>query len=136
MAQEVRQARQYIRSALYTFPALTYRTETYGTRLSSEATYVRPDIIIRKGVVGFEIELIEKKRYQFSINTESVDPWNNEIAKAEIQRYMHHSSDRARFFIDCIQRRWQTLMRVAKLVVEYQTWRDHWNDAYSVEFRP
>src|SRR5260221_6856780 len=39
--QEVRQASQYIRSALYPFPALTYRTETYGTRLSSEATYVQ-----------------------------------------------------------------------------------------------
>src|SRR5258708_26337304 len=121
MAQEVRQARQYIRSALYTFPALTYRTETYGTRLSSEATYVRPDIIIRKGVVGFEIELIEKKRYQFSINTESRDPLNNEIPKAEIQRYMHLSTHRATFFIDCIHRPWHTLMRVAALLVTYQS---------------
>src|SRR3984893_4484255 len=93
--QEVHQASLYIRRALYPFPALSYRTETYGTRLNSEATYIRPDIIIRKGLVGFEIELIEKKRYQFSINTESADPWNNEIAKAAIQRYMHHSSDRA-----------------------------------------
>jgi RNA polymerase sigma-54 factor len=119
--QEVHQASLYIRRALYPFPALSYRTETYGTRLSGEAAYIHPDIIIRKGVVGFEIELIEKKRYLFSINTESADPINNEIAKAEIQSYMHRSSDRARFFIDCIQRRWQTLMRVAKLVVEYQS---------------
>lgn len=119
--QEVRQASLYIRASLYPYPALAYRAETYGTSLGSEATYIHPDIIIRNGVVGFEIELIEKKRYQFSINTESAEPVNNEIAKAEIQRYMHHSSDRARFFIDCIQRRWQTLMRVAKLVVEYQS---------------
>jgi RNA polymerase sigma-54 factor len=119
--QEVHQASLYIRRALYPFPALSYRTETYDTHLSSGVTYIHPDIIIRKGVVGFEIELIEKKRYLFSINTESADPMNNEIAKAEIQSYMHHSSDRARFFIDCIQRRWQTLMRVTKLVVEYQS---------------
>src|SRR5258708_19333388 len=33
---------------------------------------------------------------------------------------MHHQSDRARFFIDCIHRRWRTLKRVAELVVDYQ----------------
>ena len=40
--------------------------------------------------------------------------------REEVQRYIHHHSDRARFFIDCVQRRWRTLKRVAELVVEDQ----------------
>jgi RNA polymerase sigma-54 factor len=33
---------------------------------------------------------------------------------------MHQHSDRAKFFVDCIQRRWKTLRRVSELVVNYQ----------------
>src|SRR5947208_14299918 len=33
---------------------------------------------------------------------------------------MHHHRDQAKFFIDCIYRRWRTLKRVAQLVVNYQ----------------
>ncbi|MFL5625217.1 MAG: RNA polymerase factor sigma-54 [Ktedonobacteraceae bacterium] len=118
--QEVRQASLYIRTVLYPFPALTYRVEAYSTHLGNEAAYVRPDVVIRKGETGFELELIEKKRYQFSINTNPADAVDSEIARAEIQRYIHHSSDRAKFFIDCVQRRWHTLSRVTELVVAYQ----------------
>ena len=33
---------------------------------------------------------------------------------------MHQHRDQAKFFIDCIYRRWRTLKRVAQLVVDYQ----------------
>lgn len=119
---EVRQAGLYIRSSLYPFPAHTYRENsqfpTY-TGLASDATYVRPDVIIRKGEAGFEVELIEEKRYHFSISTNAVSS-ASVVVNAEVQRYMHHHSDRARFFIDCVQRRWRTLKRVAELIADYQ----------------
>ena len=38
----------------------------------------------------------------------------------DLQRYMHHHRDQAKFFIDCIYRRWRTLKRVAQLIVDYQ----------------
>ncbi len=38
----------------------------------------------------------------------------------EIRRYLHHHIDRAKFFVDCIQRRWRTLKNVSTLVIEYQ----------------
>ncbi len=118
--QEVREASLYIRKRLYPFPALIYQAEIYGAQLRSEATYIRPDVIVRKGEEGFEVDLIEKKRYQFALHSETVGPGASEIHRAEFQRYMHHSGDRGRFFIDCIQRRWQTLKAVAELVVTYQ----------------
>ena len=122
---EVRQAGLYIRSSLYPFPAHIYRENSQlpsYTRLASDATYVRPDVIIRKGETGFEVELIEEKRYHFSISTDAAGSASSMSGggNAEVQRYIHQHSDRARFFIDCIHRRWRTLKRVVELVADYQ----------------
>ncbi len=114
--QEVRQASLYIRSTLHPFPAHTYRADISYTRPGADAGYVRPDITIRRGETGFEVELIEEKRYRFHISAQH----SNGTINDEVQRYMRHSTDQAKFFVDCIQRRWRTLKRVAELVVLYQ----------------
>jgi RNA polymerase sigma-54 factor len=119
--QEVRDASQYIRTTLHPFPALTYRADAPYTHTGSDATYIRPDIIIRKSDNGFEIEIIEEKRYQFKIGASYNDQADLDLSgNTEIQRYMHQHSDRAKFFVDCIRRRWKTLRRVSELVVNYQ----------------
>src|SRR6266702_6440757 len=64
---EVRQANFYIRSTLHPFPALIYQSYGGHIRSSIDAGLVRPDIIIRRGETGFEVELIEEKRYHFRI---------------------------------------------------------------------
>src|ERR1700694_1065215 len=58
--QEVRQAAQYIRGNLNPFPAHAYQADTDN---GATAAYTRPDIVIRRGESGFEVELIEEKRY-------------------------------------------------------------------------
>jgi len=120
---EVRQASQYIRNTLHPFPAHTYRTDASYAGASGDAAYVRPDVVIRRGETGFEVELIEEKRYHFRISggygTQPL--WMDHSSTSdELQQYMRHCGDQARFFVDCIQRRWRTLMRVAELVVDYQ----------------
>ncbi|MGH2498016.1 MAG: RNA polymerase factor sigma-54 [Ktedonobacteraceae bacterium] len=118
--QEVRQAAQYIRGNLNPFPAHTYQS---GTDKGTIAAYARPDILIRRGAGGFEVELIEEKRYGFHIGPGyGTQPLRLEDDPGyhEIQRYIRHQSDRAKFFIDCIQRRWRTLKQVAELIVDYQ----------------
>ena len=120
LEQDVRQAAQYIRGNLNPFPAHTYQP---GTDNGATAAYTRPDILIRKGESGFEVELIEEKRYSFHIGSGyGTQPLRleHDPGYEEIQRYIHHQSDRARFFIDCIQRRWRTLKQVAELIVDYQ----------------
>ena len=114
--QEVRQANFYIRSTLHPFPALIYQSYSGYIRAGIDAEYVRPDIIIRRGEPGFEVELIEEKRYHFRIVTQHSNGSGND----ELQRYMRHSSDQAKFFVDCVQRRWRTLKQVAEVVVDYQ----------------
>ncbi len=141
--QEVRQASQYIRSTLHPFPAHIYQAETSYARSVTGVTYVRPDIIIRTAENGFEVELIEERRYRFQVKTDYHDTTSistqtpaqtpaqssaqlppssaQEQGSNEVQRYMHHYSNHARFFVDCIHRRWHTLKDVAELVVAYQS---------------
>ncbi len=117
--QEIRQASQYIRSTLHPFPALIHQHGSGYLPSTSGTTYIRPDVIIRKGDSGFEVELIEEKRYHFSVSTRYGDAEGSTPSR-EVQHYLHQNSDRARFFVDCVQRRWRTLKRVAELVVDYQ----------------
>ncbi len=121
--QEIRQASQYIRSTLHPYPAHLYQADTRDGHLGSGATYIRPDVIIRKGEMGFEVELIEEKRYRFSFHTNYTYQGGEQLLEAasnEVQRYMHSHSDHAKFFIESIHRRWHTLKRVAELIVDYQ----------------
>ncbi len=100
---EVRQASFYIRNNLHPYPAHTYRE---GARIASTiAVYMRPDVIIRKGEGGFEVEIIEEKRYPFHISAGyGTQPLylEQETANEELQRYIHQYADQARFFIDCV----------------------------------
>jgi RNA polymerase sigma-54 factor len=123
--QEVRQASRYIRTALHPYPAHVYQSLFHTTHFSpgtSDVPYIRPDVIIRRGENGLEVELVEEKRYQFRVEgrysntTTQPAPLPNQNE----QRYFHQHRDRAHFFVDCIQRRWQTLKRVAEMVVAIQ----------------
>ena len=119
----MRQASQYIRSMLHPYPAHIYRDGTRSVHSSTGASYMRPDIIIRKSETGFEIELIEEKRYRFSTSTSYADPalqYASATASGEMRQYLHHQNNRAQFFVDCIHRRWHTLRRVSELIVDYQ----------------
>ncbi|HEY1350338.1 MAG TPA: RNA polymerase factor sigma-54 [Ktedonobacteraceae bacterium] len=119
--QDVREAAQYIRSTLTPHPAHSYTADTTANRPGT--AYVRPDVLIRRGENSYEVELIEEKRYHFRIgpgyHTQPLHLTAEPIG-AEMRRYLHLHADRARFFIDCIHRRWRTLKRVAELVVDYQ----------------
>jgi len=121
--QEVLHATQYIRKMLHPYPAHTYLATTSSKSNSAFATYAHPDLIIRKVDTDFEVELIEEKRYRFYIGpgygTQPLS-LDNELTNEEVLRYMRHHSDRAKFFIDCVHRRWRTLKRIAMLIVDHQ----------------
>jgi RNA polymerase sigma-54 factor len=118
---EIRQASAYIRTMLHPFPAHIYRDDTKYTRTVAGVTYVRPDVVIRAGDDGCEVELIEEKRYGFRVETRYADTTGSDAhGNGEVQKYMHSQGDRAKFFVDCVHRRWHTLHRVMDLVVDYQ----------------
>ncbi len=120
--QEVRRAALYIRTMLHPFPAHLYWAD-YPAKRNGDATYVRPDVIIRKNENGFDIELIEERRYNFRIDSHTYQGLlypSSLPTSSEGLRYMHHYTDRAQFFIECIQKRWRTLHRVTEIVVDHQ----------------
>ncbi|GHO84473.1 RNA polymerase factor sigma-54 [Dictyobacter formicarum] len=119
---EVRRASDYIGTMLHPFPGYIYNSVNNDTPLGSSTSYIHPDVIIRKGENGFEIELMEEKRYNFRIETHY--PGHSDQAASEnntdVQKYMYQNRDRAKFFVECIYRRWRTLRRVAEIVVSRQ----------------
>lgn len=118
--QEVQQATLYIRSTLNPFPAHTYQADLSFMRSTTDATFVRPDVIIRRGEHGFEVELIEERRYRFSVIPDQLVQQAEATPTSEERKYLSYASDHAQFFIDCVRRRWRTLKQVATLVVDYQ----------------
>ncbi|GER89432.1 RNA polymerase sigma-54 factor [Dictyobacter vulcani] len=119
---DVREASKYIRSKLHPSPSLLYRSEINDIPLGSSTSYIHPDVIIRPGESGFEVELMEEKRYNFRIETQYAgSPEQGYIeSNNDVQKYMYQHRDRAKFFVDCIHRRWRTLKRVAEIVVGQQ----------------
>jgi RNA polymerase sigma-54 factor len=121
--QEVRQAWHYIRTTLHPYPAYLYRTDTYGIGLTNDALYIHPDVIIRRSDSGFEIELIEEERYNFHVARQypghctTAETGTNNTA---FYHYIHSQKDRARFFVECIHRRWRTLRRVVEIIINHQ----------------
>ncbi len=118
---EVRQASSHIRAMLHPFPAHIYRDDSKYIQTASGATYIRPDVIIRANESGCEVELIEERRYGFRVEaggTKQVGVTTTD--NDEVHKYMHSQSDRAKFFVECVHRRWRTLQRVMNLVIEYQ----------------
>ncbi|GCE20502.1 RNA polymerase factor sigma-54 [Dictyobacter kobayashii] len=119
---EVRQASDYIGNMLHPFPSYIYHSTNNDTPLGSSTSYIHPDIIIRQGENGFEVELMEEKRYNFRIETHYPDQNNQAVRETnkDVQKYMYQNRDRAKFFVDCIHRRWRTLKRVAEIVISHQ----------------
>ena len=121
--QEVYQTWHYIRTRLHPYPAYLYNTYTQGTVPTNDAPYIHPDVIIRQGDTGFEIELIEETRYNFNIAKQY--PGHCAITETttnnpDFYHYMHSQKDRAKFFVECVKRRWRTLRRVVEIVVNHQ----------------
>lgn len=124
--QAIQQAKSYIRNTLHPFPAYLYRSELPATRHVEHAPYIRPDVIIRRSETTFVIELIEEKRYTFQVRNDlypkPLHRYNNIQQRMNYQHtdYLNTYASRAQNFIECVQRRWQTLKEVMERIVEQQ----------------
>ncbi len=117
---EVTAAAQFIKRHLNPFPA-------QGTPSASGAAsgYVLPDVIISKRDKGFEVDVVESKRFFLRINplyrelmmrTQQHEGSLNDNEKKHIQQYV----SRARLFMANIDQRRQTLQRIIAFLVGYQ----------------
>jgi RNA polymerase sigma-54 factor len=117
---DVSAAAQFIKRHLNPFPA-------QGTPSPAGTTsgYVLPDVIIARRDRGFEVDVVESKRFFLRINplyrelmmrAQQEEAHLNDNEKKHIQQYV----SRARLFMANIDQRRQTLQRIVAFLVSYQ----------------
>lgn len=135
----VKQAWRFIRSNLNPYPAHAFEAADVPdqgvTERAERTVLVRPDVVIRRTDDGFEAEVVERRRFRFDVNGLYSDlsrqtriPLSNSrqgLSDPERQHVREYAS-RARFFIDCVRQRWETLQLIADaLIVEQRDFLTH-----------
>jgi RNA polymerase sigma-54 factor len=129
---EVQAAWDYIKDNLNPHPAQGFAAGPDGTSIGGREVGLRPDVIITKSENGqYEVEVIESRRFSLRVNpvyrelimqlqaarkegTTTV-PMNDDD-RQHIREYV----TRAKFFIDNINQRRQTMLRITEVIVDCQ----------------
>ena len=130
--EEVQSAWDYIKDNLNPFPAQAFAAGPDGTSIGGRQVTLRPDVIIVKSDQGdFEVEVIESRRFSLRVNpvyrqlvgqiqaaraAKTESPQMDDREKQHIREYV----TRAKFFIDNINQRRQTMARITEVIVECQ----------------
>lgn len=116
----IRESFKFIKQYLNPFPANSFLPSSGRTSRN-----FKPDVIIRRTSDGFEVEVIEASRFDLRIDStyRSLSNGYDGAARGMTDEDRGHIKEhvaRARFFIDCIRQRWETLRQITKCLVEYQ----------------
>lgn len=129
---QVKQAWQFIRSNLNPYPGHAFESaevpEIGVSSSGDRSVIVRPDVIIQRTEHGFEAEVIERRRYRFGVNSTYSSLYRDcrpsaigRIGLSESDRqHVREYAARARFFMECIRQRWETLSTIANALIEHQ----------------
>ena len=130
--EDVQTSWEWIKTDLNPYPAHAFAEGPGGT-LGTERSGLRPDVIISKNEDGeFEVEVIESRRFSLRVNpvyrelvgqiqaaraSAAPTPEMNDQERQHIREYV----TRAKFFIDNINQRRQTMARITQVIVECQS---------------
>jgi RNA polymerase sigma-54 factor len=131
-APEVMRAWQFIRSNLNPYPAHAFESgDVPGQGLTSPSernVIIRPDVVIRRTANGFEAEVVERRRFNFSMSGlyrslyrqsrahHDVSVGLDEAGKRHVREYV----TRTRFFMSCMRQRWETLSTISSAIIHFQ----------------
>jgi RNA polymerase sigma-54 factor len=114
----------YIRDKLNPFPA-----QQYGSRPRSAPAeiprYVLPDLVIRQGEEGLEVDVVESRRFVLRISPSYQDMWREVEGRprdfSERDReHIRHYITRAKMFMANLNQRRQTMQKIGDFLAEYQ----------------
>ena len=130
--EEVQAAWDYIKDNLNPFPAHAFTAGPDGSSIGGKQVALRPDVIILKNEQNdFDVEVIESRRFSLRVNpvyrqlvgqlqaarsAGSEAPQMDDKERQHIREYV----TRAKFFIDNINQRRQTMARITEVIVECQ----------------
>lgn len=124
---QVKRAWRFIKANLNPFPAHAFESGSMpgvdAEDSTRRAALVKPDAVIRRASAGFEVEVVEERRYRFTLH-----PAYQQLAhggrlralRDDERQHVRHYAARARFFMDCVTQRWNTLRRICEALVEMQ----------------
>ncbi len=124
-ADDARNVIEYIRTRLNPFPANQFRPPWTYRPVNARAS-IRPDVLIRRTEIGYDIEVVGTDTFGLNIN-----PTYREIYTEIKNGRGHHSPDarkhvlehvdRAEQFIRSLTRRRQTLRQITRCIVDAQS---------------
>jgi RNA polymerase sigma-54 factor len=129
----VKQAWRFIRANLNPYPAHAFESADLPDQGVAErderSVLVRPDVVLRKTDTGYEAEVVEQRRFRFDVNGMYSDLYRRSRSSAPGKRvgltdperqHVREYASRARFFIDCVRQRWETLQVIADALIVFQ----------------
>lgn len=124
-AKDVLAAIDFIKRQLNPYPGNSFRPP-YQTDADDLSTSVRPDVIVRRTMAGYEIEVVGHDQYLLNISS-TYRQMYNEIKNGGASKYTKEDKqhitefvERADLFVRNINQRRKTLRQITKSVVEYQ----------------
>ena len=130
--EEVQTAWDWVKHSLNPYPAHAFAAGPDGTSIGGRQVALRPDVIIVRNERGdFEVEVIESRRFALRVNpvyrqlvgqlqaarsAGASTPAMSDDERQHIRQYV----TRAKFFIDNINQRRQTIARITDVIVECQ----------------
>ena len=130
--EEIQHVWDWVKKSLNPAPANAFAAGPDGTSIGGRQVALRPDVIIVKTEKGdFEVEVIESRRFSLRVNpvyrqlvgqlqaarsAGAQPPTMTDDERQHIKQYV----TRAKFFIDNINQRRQTIARITDVIVECQ----------------
>ena len=121
---EVKDAHEFVKASCYPYPGERYRSDQDGGRVRP-AEIARPDAIVRRTDDGFAIELCRRNAFALRVNA-FYDDLRRQMRRAsagysdESRGHVRDYVNRAKLFIDALQRRNWTFANIVQAIVRTQ----------------
>ncbi len=106
------------------YPAHGYDPDLAG--ITEGAPTIRPDVVIRQGYTGFEVDVVEQRRWEIGVSPFYLEARkkmrrDTNIATVSDREHVRSFVDQANNFVSALHQRWTTIRRVAEALVQLQS---------------
>ncbi len=121
---EVTESAHFIREKLNPFPGQQHGTQ-HRSAPNEVPRYMMPDVIIRQGEDGLEVDVVESRRFVMRITPSYQDMWrevqNKPLEFSDKDReHIRHYISRAKMFMANLNQRRQTMQKIGGFLAEHQ----------------
>jgi RNA polymerase sigma-54 factor len=122
---EILDALAFIKTSLNPYPGNAFRTP-WSTKPNDAGSAIRPDVIVRRTVNGFEVDVVTHEQYALTINSHyrtaysALKSGGTKGYSEDERKHITEFVERADLFIKNLNQRRRTLRLITKAIIEYQ----------------